>query len=197
MSATWGAFSHQGHIAWAFSALFIASLAALAVGASGFFQDGCFACAPVGPATCVGFSRSCSEMVALGALFATLLTGLCLLFALHASGAFRLKRGWPLASLLSRAGRSRTVLFQVFGLTLLSEGIEFAVTGVATPIQLFSFHGTCGGCPLTWGYSLWGIASYMVAFGTGAAVFGSVLTAFGLGRTLRDPEPGAESVSHR
>ncbi len=197
MSATWGAFSHQGHIAWAFSALFIASLAALAVGASGFFQDGCFACAPVGPAACVGVSRSCSEMVALGAVFATLLTGLCLLFALHASGAFRQKRGRPLASLLTRAGRSRTILFQIFGLTLLSEGLELAVTGIATPIQLFSFHGGCEGCPVTWGYSLWGIASYLVAFGAGAAVFGSVLTAFGFGPTYRDPDPPAESRSHR
>lgn len=189
MDAKWGEFSHQGHIAWAFSSLCIASLAALAVGASGFWQDGCFACAPVGPATCVGpeYSHECSDMIALGAVFVTILTGLCLLFSTHASRAFRMKRGWPLDSWLFRSGRSRSTLLQILGLTLLSEGIELAAVGLLTPIQFFSFHGGCEGCPIVWSYSLWGLATGLVGLGAGAAVLGSVLVVFGFPRSRTRP----------
>jgi len=172
-----GSFSRQGHLAWAFIAVFFASMCAAGAGILELGLEQCAGCGTFGfGSLCSSPAPNfCSGTFALSVSLLTIVTGLCLLFAVHAAAAFRMKRGLPIPSLLSSSARSRSVVFDVLGLTVLAWGVEFVLVGLVMSLDLFYFHGTCEGCPYP-PYMLTGNALTTVIVGIVIALVGAVPT---------------------
>jgi hypothetical protein len=140
-------FSREGHIAWAFIAVFFATLVATVIASSGPFLQTCAGCGSTVEGTlCYGTaSGGCAATDAFDVALGTVMSGLCLLFAIHASVAYRLKRGLAVSSLLQPQGRSARRLIQVGSLTVMSEGALFALVGLLIP--WFALENCHEGCP--------------------------------------------------
>jgi hypothetical protein len=172
-------FSRAGHAAWASIALFFASVCALEAGVLELGLEDCAGCGGFGLGSlCSGPGPDfCSGTLALAVALLTITTGLCVLFAIHATSAFRRKRGLPVGSFLSSMGWTRPVVLQVLALTILSEGVEIVLLGLVMSQHLFTFHGGCGGC-VVGPYPLDGLALWVTIAGAAVTLAGSIFVLF-------------------
>jgi len=161
--------SRELHLVWAFLAIFFASLIALTLIGAGPYLQTCTECGTtVEGSFCDGNSPGgCGEGLATAVALATVTSGLSLLFAIHASAAYRLKRGLGAASLLKPEGRSGPILIQVASLAVMAEGALFAAAAGLTPLFQFCLEG----CPAP--YTLSGITLQFALVGLLALLGGT------------------------
>jgi hypothetical protein len=192
MSGEEVSFSRAGRLAWAGIAAFLSTLAGLGLIPLAIWLQTCGGCGSSLEGTiCDGtYPGGCGTYLAITVAALVVLTGLCVLFGVNASSAYRARRGVTVTSLLRPEGRSPGVWVQVGSLTALLEGGILAAAGALAPI-LGTF--CLEGCPPP--YLLRSVPLDLVVVGVLLAVAGSCGFLLGRDAAVRTVPGGPGSRS--
>jgi hypothetical protein len=183
MGAPGSDFPREGRLAWAGIGILFASLLAIGIAAQVPNLETCQQCGVTLTGTlCDPTSPGgCGSLLALVASLVVGLTGFCVLAAVHASAAYRARRGAMITSFLAPGGSIRGVFLQITSVVFVVEGAQLLGVGLMAPL----FQSCHEGCPVP--YSISGLQWVFVGSGVLLLLLGA--TGFmatrrsGLGRT--------------